>query len=161
MDNQKQISALLARLHGANPSGFAIALHIRFTSPQYLFQSYAKEWIDLYSRKGLVLHDPTVHWGFANTGAIRWSDLLPQDEHGVMALAAEHGNKFGVCASLFQDGSRSIASFTRADRELTDDEMLGCQADLQNLHRLTQGVETFSPDVHAMLKQLSIYLTHG
>ncbi|SPH17428.1 hypothetical protein DEA8626_00946 [Defluviimonas aquaemixtae] len=161
MGGQNDISTLLARLHAANPSGFAIALHIRFTSPRYLLQSYSKEWIDLYSRNGLVLQDPTVHWGFANTGTVRWSELRSQDEHGVMTLAAEHGKRFGVCVAIMEDGSRSIASFTRPDRELTDDEIAACEADLRNLHRLTQGVETFSPSVHATLKQMSIYLTHG
>ncbi len=161
MESQKEISALLARLHGSNPSGFAIALHIRFTSPRYLLQSYAKEWIDLYSRKGLVMNDPTVHWGFANTGTIRWSQLKSEDEHGVMDLAAEYGNRFGVCVAIMEGGSRSIGSFTRADRELTNEEIASCEADLRTLHNLTQGVESLSPSVHATLKQMSIYLTHG
>ncbi|MEM9523254.1 MAG: autoinducer binding domain-containing protein [Pseudomonadota bacterium] len=159
--HQRQVSSLLSRLRGASPSGFAIALHIRYAAPRYLLQSYAIEWIDLYARRGLLLHDPTVHWGFANVGTIRWSALQPLDTHDVMKLAAEYGKHFGACVALEEGGSRTIASFTHPDRELTDEEIAACETDVHELHRLTQNMQRFSPDFHKTLKKMSIYLTQN
>ncbi|MDW4548823.1 autoinducer binding domain-containing protein [Defluviimonas sp. D31] len=161
MARQEKISAILTRLHQASPAGFAIALHVKYTAPRYLFQSYERDWLDTYSRKGLVLHDPTVRWGFEHTGAIRWSDLADDDDKGVLEQAAAHGLRFGVCVAYTAEGSRSMASFARSDREPTDAEISGLAADLAELHGLTATAEKLSPSVHETLKQLSIYLTHG
>lgn len=161
MDREDRISTLLARLHRASPAGFAIALHVHFTAPKYLFQSYAKDWLDTYSREGLVLTDPTVRWGFTNIGTIRWSELAADDHHGVFAQAASHGLRYGACVAKVERGSRSMASFSRSDRDLTDAEIEGLRADLGALHDLTESVEALSPSVHMTLKQMSIYLTHG
>ena len=75
MNKKESIAALLHSLDQRSPSGFAIALHIRFTPPTYLFQSYPKPWLDHYSQAGLVMHDPIVRWGLQNVGRLRWSDL--------------------------------------------------------------------------------------
>ena len=154
-----RISSLLARLHQASPAGFAIALHVRFTAPKYLFQSYDKAWLDTYSREGLVLHDPVVRWGFSNVGTIRWSEL--DDPAGVMQRAAQHGLGFGVVVALLRDGLRTMAGFARSDRDFTDEEVDVLTDHLVELHDLTEPVEALSPNVHQTLKQMSIYLTHG
>lgn len=159
MEAPDRISALLGRLHTQSPAGFAIALHVRFTSPRYLFQSYDKEWLDTYSREGLVLHDPVVRWGFANEGTIRWSQL--DDPAGVMTRAADHGLRHGAVIAFVRAGTRSMAGFARADREHTDGEVAELKRILEDLHDLTAKAETLSPAVHTTLKQMSIYLTHG
>lgn len=159
MNGQDRISALLARLHAASPAGFAIALHVRFTAPRYLFQSYDKDWLDTYSREGLVLHDPVVRWGFTHDGTIRWSDL--EDPAGVMRRSAEYGMRYGAVIAFVRDGTRTMAGFARADRELTHGEIAELQGILEELHDRTARVETLSPAVHQTLKQMSIYLTHG
>lgn len=159
MQSEDRISALLARLHQASPAGFAIALHVRFTAPKYLFQSYAKDWLDTYSREGLVLHDPVVRWGFENEGTIRWSEL--EDPAGIMVRAREFGLNYGVVIALTRNGRRTMAGFSRSDRDMTDAEIETLKADLVTLHDLTESVETLSPSVHMTLKQMSIYLTHG
>lgn len=155
------ISATLGRLRSMSPAGFAIALHIGYTAPKYLFQSYDQDWIDTYSREGLVMEDPTVKWGFENTGAIRWSALAPLDTGGVLDRAAEHGMTFGVTAAYSDGGPRSVASFSRSDREATDAEMAQLMTDLEKLHLLTGQMESLSPEVHRSLRQMSIYLTHS
>jgi LuxR family transcriptional regulator len=159
MHEQDQISTLLARLHAASPAGFAIALHVRYTAPRYLFQSYRKDWLDTYSREGLVLHDPVVRWGFSNDGTIRWNAL--DDPSGVMKRAAAFGLCHGAVIAFVRNGSRSMAGCARSDRELTDDEIAELKGILEALHDLTERVETLSPAVHMTLKQMSIYLTHG
>lgn len=154
-----RISSLLARLHQASPAGFAIALHVRFASPKYLFQSYDKEWLDAYSRDGLVLHDPVVRWGFSHEGTIRWSEL--EDPAGVMQRSAQYGLRFGIVVALLRDGWRTMAGFARSDREFTADEVRALTEYLVELHDRTEPVEALSPVVHQTLKQMSIYLTHG
>ena len=134
MERQARIGESLGRLRDAHPTGFAIALHVKYSAPQYLFQAYDSEWIDIYTRHGLVLRDPTVRWGFANTGAIRWSKLVdPEgapDGAEVLRLAAEHGLRYGFTLAVEEKGSRSIASFARPDREATDDEIARAEAEL-------------------------------
>lgn len=152
---------LLRRLRSRSPAGFAIALHIQFTTPRYLFQAYEKEWLDYYSSHGLVMHDPTVRWGFANTGSIRWSELAKDDPAGVLASAGEHGARFGVAFAFTDGGSRTMAGFARGDREMSDLDIAALGGDLRKLHLRTLGTEFLAPELHETLKRLSIYLTHG
>jgi LuxR family transcriptional regulator len=159
--NQEKISQLIEKLHAASPAGFAVGMHVIFTTPRYMFQSYEKTWLDTYSRLGLVLRDPVVRWGFSNTGSIRWSQLEEMDDAGVLARAAEHGLKYGVVIAIQRNGSRTMGGFARGDREMTDGEIADLTADLTELHDLTHKVERLAPSVHETLKQMSIYLTHG
>ncbi|MCP5340924.1 MAG: autoinducer binding domain-containing protein [Rhodobacteraceae bacterium] len=161
MTQVSQANDLLRRLHERSPTGFAIGLHIQFTTPRYFFQSYSKEWLDAYSAKGFVMNDPIVHWGFSNEGSIRWRDLAQTDPLGVLSEAAKFGMCFGMAASVMRGSSRSIAGFSRGDREMTDVEMAGIHKDLRALHDATIGMQTLSPEIHDTLRQMSIYLTHG
>jgi LuxR family transcriptional regulator, quorum-sensing system regulator SdiA len=160
MGREAGIGQVLEQLSFACPSGFAIALHIKFTSPRYLFQAYSKDWIDYYSAHGLVMRDPTVQWGFENTGHMRWSALAgPADP--VMQKAAEYGLDFGFTTALVQSDSRSVASFARADREFTDIEISEIEEMVTQMHHDTLTAEVLSPDDHLALKRLSILLTRS
>ena len=161
MNNKDTPVALLRRLSLASPGGFAVALHIQFAAPKYLFQSYPRKWIEYYSKNGLVMQDPTVRWGFGNLGAIRWSELADDDPAQVMDHARQHGLKYGVTIAQSTDGLRSVASFSRADRVFADEELAAISDCLASLHSSTQSAEILSPDDHETLKQMSIYLTHG
>jgi len=154
-------SDLLGKLRTRSPAGFAIALHVHFTTPRYLLQSYSKEWIDFYSAGGLVMQDPTVHWAFANNGAMRWSDLSDADSGGVLSSAAGFGMNFGVVIALDDGGSKTMASFARKDREMCELDIAGLSQDLRALHNRTIGSMSLAPDIHETLKQMSIFLTHG
>ncbi len=161
MNAETETAALLAAIREVAPAGFAIALHIRFTAPRYLFQAYARDWMEVYSREGLVLQDPTVRWGFAHTGTVRWSALAGDDPAGVLAKAAAHGLSYGVTVAIDDEGSRSVASFARGDREFTDAEMAEVASLLRALHAETLSAETLSPADHEALKRMSVLLTHG
>lgn len=161
MTESAAIGNLLESIGEASPAGFAIALHIQFTSPRYLFQGYRREWIEHYSRNGLVLSDPTVRWGFENLGMIRWSDLAKDDAAGVLESAAAYGLSHGFTAAIERSGSRSVASFARGDREFDDAEMAGIEGLLAQLHDSTLGAKTLSPGDHAVLRRISVFLTHG
>jgi len=161
MENENEILKSLSRLDSLCASGYAIALHIRFTTPRFLFQTYSKEWMEMYSEKGFVLKDPTVLWGFSNTGAVKWSDLQEIDESGILPLAKEFGLNFGFTFAVDVNASRSIASFARDDREFDDTEIQEISEVIQRMHMLTSNIDGFSTNEVQQLKEMSVEFTHG
>lgn len=161
MNSGEELSRALTRIRANAPAGFAIGLHIRYSAPRYMFQAYPRDWLDRYAREAMLLQDPTVHWGFANTGAVLWRDLVAIDRHSVLARAAEHGLVHGTTVALLEDGSRSIASFARADRDPTADEIACLGEDLAALHGLTRTMERLSPAMDEVLRRLSVIFTYG
>jgi LuxR family transcriptional regulator len=159
MAQSASIAGILRDLDGQSPSGFAIALHIGFTTPAYLFQTYGRRWMDHYSEHGLVVNDPTVLWGLGKTGRIRWSDLESLDRAGVLEAARKHGLRHGVAVAILR-GTRSIASFARHDREYDDFEMDDIEELVAELHDLTANLPELSKADRAALRELSIRLTH-
>ncbi len=155
------ISPILESIGECCTAGYAIGLHIKFSTPTFFFQSYAQEWLEHYSNKGMVIHDPIVRWGFENTGAADWEDLKEMDERNVLGTAADYGLRHGVVISLLVDGSRSIAGFSRADRRFTPQEVDFLQTELSRLHELTRNQTELSSAEHSALKQLSIITSQG
>ncbi len=160
MGDEVEIKAILNELEGLCPAGYALAFHVRFATPTFLFQTYSDEWIDIYSQKGFVMVDPTVRWGFENTGAIRWSDLADDDPSDVLATAARHGLKYGFAYAMDSGGSRSMTSYARGDREFTDDEIATISELAEQLHRRTSRLGSLSPETADELRRMSIRVTH-
>lgn len=160
MTRRASIAALLHAIDQRSPAGFAIALHIRFTRPTYLFQTYSKRWMDHYSRSGLMLHDPLVRWGLQNVGSRRWSDLEAIDEMGVLEQAKDFGLMNGAVVAVLHGGSRTIAGFARADRDYEDAEIDELESLIDALHRSTVALESLSAGDRKALTDLSVRLTH-
>jgi LuxR family transcriptional regulator len=160
-EKDKLVQILLAELKEIAPAGFAIALHVGFNSPKFLFQTYPSKWLKEYSENGLVMNDPTVHWGFENTGLIRWSDLSDMDETGVLKQAADHGLVYGLTWSTDSQGTRSIASFARSDRDFETAECDNLQKLAQTLHDKTVPLNALSDNIGEKLRQMSIRYTHS
>jgi len=160
MVTNEEIGQVLSDLKSLSPSGFAIAFHIRFTTPAFLFQTYPKEWLAVYNQRGLVMQDPIVGWAFANTGTTRWSTLTGDDPAGVLPAAAEFNMNYGVAAGVEEHGSRSVAGFARPDREFTDEEIETLYAGVKLLHAMTAEAKAVSDQQREELRRLSISLTH-
>ncbi len=160
MDKRASIANLLAELNGLCPSGFAIALHIKYNAPTFLFQCFADKWRQQYSRQGLVIRDPAVHWAFANTGFIRWRDLAETDATGIMEQARFYGLTYGFTASIHNDHSRTLAGFARDDRDYLDVEIGEIRDLLDHLNLVTAGIEVLSEKDTRALQALSIQMTH-
>lgn len=160
MQDQSLIIHAVEKLRALAPSGFAMAFHIRFTTATFLFQTYPKDWSDVYSQNGYVMQDPTVMWGFTDLGHKRWSDMLADDPAGMITKAAEHGMRYGFTLAGERDGSRSIASFTRDDRDYTDAEIAEISATFDNLQDVTRNLDNLSPETHEALRQMSVNYTH-
>jgi len=161
MKNNTNITDSLTQLDELCSSGYAIALHISFTTPRFLFQSYSKDWMEVYSQEGLVLKDPTVLWGFSNTGFANWSDLKDIDDSGILPMAAKFGLKYGFTYSTDQNSSKTIASFARSDREFSDSEVAEISEISLNLHIHTANIEEFSAAEMGQLKAMSVQFTRG
>src|SRR6188508_2748431 len=146
LTRRASVAALLHDLDQRSPAGCAIGLHIRFTTPRYMFQSYPKRWMDEYSGSGLLVQDPTVHWGMSNVGWVRWGDLEAIDSHGVLKRARDYGIMNGVTIALFIDGSPSIASFARSDRDYETLEIANLELVFSGLHRATASLEALTDD---------------
>jgi LuxR family transcriptional regulator len=160
MPTPPRIADVLGELKTLAPSGFAIALHVRFTTPTYLFQTYPEAWTDHYSQAGLVMQDPTVAWAFENTGTIRWHELVSADAAGVLTAAKAHGLAYGFTLSQDRDGSRSLSSFSRSDRDFSDGEVSQIVALADELHDLTADGRSLSASMRDSLRQMSIRFTH-
>lgn len=161
MADQTEIRNTLEKLKEVATGGFALAFHIRYTTPAFLFQTYSKDWLDHYSNNGFVLSDPTVAWGLQNTGATRWSDLGDSDQSGVLVKAAEFGLNFGTTCAIEDGDSRSICSFSRADREFTATETVLLLESSETLHRATSDLKTLSPETNKKLRMMSVQYTHS
>lgn len=155
---QLEISEILGKLNKQAPAGYALGLHISYTTPRFMFQTYPKPWLDYYSRNGLVMSDPMVAWGFENLGALRWSAL--EDPAGVMAKAGDFGMKYGIVVTAVSDDSRSICGFANAEREFTDPEIADIALNVTRLHDFTAEHSRLTPETVEQLKKMSIMVTH-
>lgn len=128
----------LRKLDALAPAGYFLGLHIRFTSPLMMFQTYNQAWIDHYTNNGYVLRDPMTAWGFCTTGSTRWSNKKIPDPFGIFKEAKEFGLRFGVTISCGPISSRTIGSVARADREFTDAEIEVLSDLVKRLHDMTE-----------------------
>lgn len=135
------IDGELHKLAMLAPAGYFIGLHIRFTAPLFTYQTYEQAWIDHYTENGFVLRDPMTAWGFSTTGAIRWSDKSLPDPFGLFIEAAKYGLHFGATVACGPIKSRTIASFARQDREVTDEEISVITKVVNRMHDITEPPE--------------------
>ena len=136
-----------------------MAFHIKFTTPTFLLQSYPADWIAYYSQNGLVMQDPTVHWGFENTGMIDWSDLQSKDPANVISKAAEYGMAHGLTYAITEGDSLSVTSFARSDRPLSAQERETIKTGVNAIHTATLSKNSLDRQVLDDLKRMSISAT--
>ncbi|WP_432256463.1 autoinducer binding domain-containing protein [Limimaricola sp. AA108-03] len=149
----------LVRLGELAPAGFAIALHVRFQTPSYMFESYPPSWLETYAREGFLLQDPTVRWAMRHSGTKRWSDLGAFDEADVLGRARAHGLAHGITHSIHDGTALSIAGLARPDREFSAHEIREACEILQRLHDVTHRRETLGTDVSATLHEMAVVMT--
>jgi LuxR family transcriptional regulator, quorum-sensing system regulator SdiA len=149
----------LERLATLAPSGFAIGLHISFSTPAFLFQTYPEAWAETYARGGLVMVDPTVTWGLGNSGTVCWEDLREIDKHGVLEKAKSFGLTSGRTWSIHDDETVTIGSMSRREGSFTRSEVDLIGDDMMRLHDATRGVADLDPSIASRIRSISIALT--
>ncbi|MEO6298858.1 MAG: autoinducer binding domain-containing protein [Paracoccaceae bacterium] len=150
---ETEIDALLGKLKAICDRGFALAVHIRYTRPTLLYQTYAQDWSDHYSEKGYMLSDPTVHWGLANVGSMDWDMQVDQDPEGVIKAARNYGLINGWTYAVGPATSRSLASMTKTT-PFTEEQRNQVRAAIDEIHALTDGFENFPPKQQIALRAL-------
>ena len=161
MSIQPKIHEAVETLNAIANAGFALAFHVRFTAPKFLFQTYSKQWLDHYSSNSLVMSDPTVAWGMQNIGTKRWSDLSADDPSGVLGKAAEYGLNYGTCYSVGTPESTSLGSLSRHDREFTQAETAQILDAVTQLHDSLADLDTLDPDTKNQLRAMSVRFEHS
>ena len=151
----------LSRLSKLAPSGYALALHIRFASANQMFQTYDPRWVERYTERGYMLCDPLVSWGFSREGAVRWSELGFPDPHNIFGQAAEFGLKYGVAVSCGEVSSRSIGGVARGDREFTDAEVKRIEATVRSLHEASTPADRLTPAQRHALRTIAHGCRHA
>lgn len=122
------------------PSGYYIALRIGFAFPIEETNALPIEWVNHYTKQRFMLYDPAIRWAYGNVGSIRWSEITLDDPKRVLAQAQTFGMRYGLTVSVFDSGKdmqRSLASFTRADREFNAIEAKLLQVYLTRRHNET------------------------
>ncbi|WP_415183258.1 autoinducer binding domain-containing protein [Phaeovulum sp.] len=141
MKNHPEKDVILQRLAQMCDSGYALALHIRYTRPTFMYSTYANGWMEHYSARGMMLSDPVVRWGLTNTGYIRWDNIeLPDPDH-VIAEAARFGIHNGLTCAVGPARSRSISGFSRSTSSFDAAEAQELLALTEKLHILTDTTE--------------------
>lgn len=128
LENHEEIEEQLAALA---PSGYTIALNLRHVTPEFFLSSYPEEWLQKYQARRYLLIDPVTVWVSMNTGATRWSSLRPILPSRLIQRLFDESGKFGlkfgaVAARRNRDGKgeKSYLVASRADRELSDEELV-------------------------------------
>lgn len=124
----------LACLLQLAPAGYHISLHYRFGGPLFQYQTYDPTWLKVYFEGGYLQHDPGMTWAMSHTGVVRWHDLQERDPAGVLRHAAEHDLRYGIVVAIEVAKSRTIASFARKDRDLTETEVTAIVAGVHRIH---------------------------
>lgn len=149
----RRVAALLSELGAICDRGYALAIHIRYTRPTLLYQTYATAWGDHYSEKGYMMSDPTVHWGLANVGAIDWQHLVDQDPEGIIADARSYGLINGWTYAVGPLTTRSLGSMARATR-FSEADHARCCAIIDEIHAQTDGFDSFDRQMQDKLRNL-------
>ncbi len=125
------------RLGRLAPAGHYIAIRISFVFPVVEQNCLPEAWVREYTASGLLVHDPAMAWAHQNEGYVRTSDLVAEDDQGVLELAKNHGLNFGaaVCCIDSDEGrERSFGFFFRSDREYAAIELEQLHAAILSTH---------------------------
>jgi LuxR family transcriptional regulator len=154
-----QIESALGRL---SPRGYMVGYHVRFSRPVRRISTYSGDWLAAYTRKNLIVADPSVIWGIIQEGAIRWDKLAQEisDPMNVIQQAKDFGLRFGVSISYGPSSSRSIMGSARADRNFTDDEIAQMQKLLQEGHDILARSTAMRPILVEALDAIACGMTY-
>lgn len=148
--NERPILDDLMRLKELAPAGYALALHIGLGASRFLLRTYPKDWIAHYCASWIA-RDPTVKWGFENTGVIHWADVPGAGESAIRAEAARWGLRYGLSVAVDELGSRTIGSFARSDRNFSAAESVEVNSLVQALHHRTAHLNSLGDGLEDML----------
>ena len=120
-----------------SPAGFYVALRVGFSFPEEELNQLPENWVEFYTTRGLVVHDPVMKWVYGNLGASRMSDITLPDPHQIRAKAIAFGLNYGAVISVMTPadrGRRSYGLFFRDDRDFVDPDLSSLHGIVKQLH---------------------------
>ena len=147
----KTLQAMRHHIDQISPAGFYVAIRVGFSFPEEELNQLPENWVEFYTTHGLVVLDPAMKWVYANTGAVRFSEIALPDPHHVRERAMVYGLHHGAAVSLTTPadrGRRSYGLFFRDDREFEAADLLKLQEIVSRLHS--------GPEVEAVLTAAEI-----
>ncbi len=120
-----------------SPAGFYVALRVGFSFPEEQLNELPENWVEFYTTRGLVVHDPVMKWVYGNLGASRMSDITLPDPHQIRAKAIAFGLNYGAVISVMTPadrGRRSYGLFFRDDRDFVDPDLSVLHGIVKQLH---------------------------
>ncbi len=113
----------LEALRQIAPSGFVLAIHVRWAGPEFLHSEFPEKWRKKYEENSYFMFDPLYYWTVMKSGQTRWSEVGLPDPHKIMKKAAEHGLVYGATTCVSGGQGKSFLSASRPDREFTAPEL--------------------------------------
>lgn len=131
------LQAMRNQIDQISPAGFYVAIRVGFSFPEEELNELPENWVEFYTTHGLVVHDPAMKWVYANTGAVRFSEIVLPDPHHVRERAIVFGLNHGAAVSMTTPadrGRRSYGLFFRDDRDFEASDLVKLQAIVLRLH---------------------------
>lgn len=131
------LQAMRNQIDQISPAGFYVAIRVGFSFPEDELNTLPDNWVEFYTTHGLVVHDPAMKWVYANTGAVRFSEITLPDPHQVRERAAVYGLNHGAAVSMTTPadrGRRSYGLFFRDDRNFEPSDLIELQLIVAKLH---------------------------
>lgn len=164
----EDIEGVGAHLRSISPLGYTLAINIRYFTPEFYISTFPSPWVEIYTSRRYALFDPVILWSRFNVGTARWSEIEFGAIQNVGKIVMDHaegfGLRFGGVAAL-QAGSgpgiKSILCGSRADRELSDQELLGLLVVLEQIVAKVGEHAGLSEVELEMLRDLAQGMTHN
>ena len=136
LEIETPIREKLDRIAEISPIGCSMGVRFRLGRPAFLHYTYESEWMRIYLEQHLYLCAPTIVWGVASSGHVRWSDLEQRfpDPFGVFEKARKFNLNHGCVVSVGSIGSKTIGGIAHDKRELTDAEIAEFKRLLGGIH---------------------------
>jgi LuxR family transcriptional regulator, quorum-sensing system regulator SdiA len=132
-----RLQAMRNQIDQISPAGFYVAIRVGFSFPEDELNTLPDNWVEFYTTHGLVVHDPAMKWVYANTGAVRFSEITLPDPHQVRERAVVYGLNHGAAVSMTTPadrGRRSYGLFFRDDRNFEPADLIELQSIVARLH---------------------------
>jgi DNA-binding CsgD family transcriptional regulator len=120
-----------------SPAGFYVALRVGFSFPEEELNHLPENWVEYYTIRGLVVHDPVMKWVYGNLGVSRMTEISLPDPYQIRAKAMAFGLNYGAVISVMTPadrGRRSYGLFFRDDRDFLDLDLSSLHAIVKQLH---------------------------
>ena len=152
--NFEKYDALFGEL---GPAGYTLAVNISNTTPELYYSTYPEDWVREYTENKYAFLDPVMQFAAFSHGVKRWDEILAikipvASKHVYDRAQLFNLNYGGAIVKKSRTGGRRkhILSFARADRAVTDEELVSATSLFERL------LSDLHPDDHLSDRQIKV-----